>query len=63
MTPFYRHLPEIPGLGPHASLDKIGLGITVGVTAAFATHTAVHVARKSLHQAREAREHTEKEKS
>jgi len=43
MTPFYRHLPEIPGLGPHASLDKLGLGLTVGVGAAFATHTALHV--------------------
>jgi hydrogenase small subunit len=52
MTPFYRHLPEIPGLGPHASLDKIGLGVTVGVAAAFATHTAVHVARRSLAAAR-----------
>jgi hydrogenase small subunit len=47
MTPFYRHLPEIPGLGPHASLDKIGLGVTIGVSAAFATHTAAHVLRKS----------------
>jgi hydrogenase small subunit len=46
MTPFYRHLPEIPGLGPHASLDKIGLGVTIGVSAAFATHTAAHVLRK-----------------
>jgi hydrogenase small subunit len=46
MTPFYRHLPEIPGLGPHTSLDKVGLGVTVGVGAAFATHTALHVIRK-----------------
>jgi hydrogenase small subunit len=47
MTPFYRHLPEIPGLGPHTSLDKVGLGLTVGVGAAFATHTALHVIRKN----------------
>jgi hydrogenase small subunit len=52
MTPFYRHLPEIPGLGPHASLDKIGLGVTVGVGAAFAAHTGLHIARKSRETAR-----------
>jgi hydrogenase small subunit len=46
MTPFYRHLPEIPGLGPHASLDKLGLGVVVGVGAAFAGHTAAHVLRE-----------------
>jgi hydrogenase small subunit len=46
MTPFYRHLPEIPGLGPHASLDKIGLGATAVVGGAFAVHTAAHVARE-----------------
>jgi len=49
MTPFYRHLPEIPGVGPHASLDKIGLGATVAVGGAFALHTAAHVLRKSSH--------------
>jgi hydrogenase small subunit len=52
MTPFYRHLPEIPGLGPHASLDKLGLGVTVGVGAAFAAHTAAHVVRKKVDTAR-----------
>jgi len=62
MTPFYRHLPEIPGLGPHASLDKIGFGIALGVTAAFATHTGVHVARKSLERAPKTESHGEEEK-
>jgi hydrogenase small subunit len=52
MTPFYRHLPEIPGLGPHASLDKIGLGATIAVGGAFAAHTAVHVGRKALERRR-----------
>jgi hydrogenase small subunit len=47
MTPFYRRLPEIPGLGPHASLDKIGLGVAVGVGTAFAAHTALHVVRQN----------------
>ena len=50
MTPFYRHLPEIPGLGPHASLDKIGLGVTAAVGTAFAVHSAAHIARKSLNR-------------
>jgi hydrogenase small subunit len=50
MTPFYRHLPEIPGLGPHASLDKLGLGVVGVVTGAFATHTALHVARRRASQ-------------
>jgi hydrogenase small subunit len=54
MTPFYRHLPEIPGLGPHASLDRIGAGAVLGVGAAFAAHTAVHVARKKLEISRRA---------
>lgn len=46
MTPFYRHLPEIPGLGPHRSLDKIGFGTAIAVGGAFAAHTALHVAKK-----------------
>jgi len=54
MTPFYRHLPEIPGLGPHASLDKIGAGVVAGVGTAFAAHTALHVARKKAELARRA---------
>jgi hydrogenase small subunit len=33
MTPFYAHLPGVPGFGVHSNLDKIGLGL-VGATAA-----------------------------
>jgi hydrogenase small subunit len=62
MTPFYRHLPEIPGLGPHASLDKIGLGVTVGVGAAFAAHTALHIARRNVDEASKADASNEGEK-
>jgi hydrogenase small subunit len=54
MTPFYRHLPEIPGLGPHTSLDKIGFGTTIAVGGAFAAHTAMHVAKKHREQAKAA---------
>jgi len=56
MTPFYRHLPEIPGLGPHASLDKLGLTAVGVVGGAFAAHTALHVARQSAERRRQAGE-------
>lgn len=61
MTPFYRHLPEIPGLGPHASLDKLGLGAVGVVGGAFAAHTAVHVARQSAERRRQAHKDEEDE--
>ncbi|MFN7966960.1 MAG: hydrogenase small subunit [Acidobacteriota bacterium] len=38
MTPFYRHLPPIPGFGIHTDIDHIGLWATGGVAAAFAAH-------------------------
>jgi len=31
----------------YASLDKIGLGVAVGVGTAFAAHTALHVVRQN----------------
>jgi hydrogenase small subunit len=48
MTPFYEHLPEVPGTGPQRSLDQLGLWATAGVAAAFATHTLVHAARRAM---------------
>jgi hydrogenase small subunit len=51
MTPFYRHLPTIPGVGPHRSLDTLGLWATAGVAAAFGIHTLAHVARRRLSSA------------
>ena len=38
MTPFYAHLPGVPGFGVAGSVDKVGLWATVGVGAAFAAH-------------------------
>ena len=38
MTPFYRHLPPVPGFGIHTDIDHIGLWATGGVAAAFAAH-------------------------
>jgi hydrogenase small subunit len=56
MTPFYRHLPELPGVGPHASLDKLGLMAAGGVAAAFAAHTLVHVGKRVLEKRTPAQE-------
>lgn len=46
MTPFYSHLPGFPGFGDATPIDKVGFWGTIGVTAAFATHTLVHLGRK-----------------
>jgi Ni,Fe-hydrogenase I small subunit len=35
MTPFYAHLPGVPGFGVHSNIDRIGLGATAAVAAAF----------------------------
>jgi hydrogenase small subunit len=43
MTPFYAHLPGIPGFGVHSNIDRIGLGVTAGVAAAFAAHGVLKV--------------------
>jgi hydrogenase small subunit len=56
MTPFYRHLPELPGVGPHTSLDKLGLVAAGGVAAAFAAHTLVHVGKRVLEKRTPAQE-------
>jgi len=46
MTPFYAHLPGVPGFGVGSSVDKIGLWATVGVGAAFATHGFISLAQR-----------------
>ena len=38
MTPFYRRLPEVPGFGVEASVDKIGLALTGLTAAGIAAH-------------------------
>ena len=63
MTPFYRHLPEIPGLGPHASLDRIGLGAVGVVGGAFAAHSALHLARKRAERRRQQKPSSDEEDS
>jgi hydrogenase small subunit len=43
MTPFYRHLPGVPGFGVASDVDKIGLAATAAVGVAFAAHGLVQI--------------------
>ena len=53
MTPFYAHLAGVPGFGVHSNLDRIGLGATAGVAAAFAAQGLLKIAqRRVVHGAR-----------
>ena len=45
MSPLYRRLPNVPGFGIEATADKIGLGLTAGVAAAFAVHGVLSALR------------------
>lgn len=38
MTPFYKHLPDVPGFNVGAGIDTVGAVLTVGAAAAFAGH-------------------------
>ena len=46
MTPFYQHLPGVPGFGVASNIDKIGLYATVGVGAAFAAHGLIQIVKR-----------------
>lgn len=46
MGPMYRRLPNVPGFGVEATVDKIGLGLVAGAAAAFAVHGALNALRK-----------------
>jgi hydrogenase small subunit len=48
MTPFYRHLENIPGFAVGTDVDKVGLGLTAAVGAAFAAHGVIEIARHKL---------------
>jgi hydrogenase small subunit len=48
MTPFYAHLPGIPGFGVATGIDTVGLLATAGVGAAFAAHGLVQLGRHKL---------------
>jgi hypothetical protein len=48
MTPFYAHLPGVPGFGVHSNLDAIGLGATAVVGATFAAQGALKVLQQRV---------------
>ncbi len=45
MGPMYKRLPNVPGFGIEHTADKIGLGMAIGVGAAFAAHGVVSALR------------------
>jgi hydrogenase small subunit len=48
MTPFYAHLPGVPGFGVHSNIDAIGLGATALVGATFAAQGALKVLQQRV---------------
>ena len=46
MTPFYQHLPGIPGLRGATGIDKIGGAAVLGVGAAFAGHGLIQIMKR-----------------
>jgi hydrogenase small subunit len=50
MTPFYAHLPGVPGFGVHSNIDRIGLGAAAGVAAAFTAQGLLKIVqRRAVH--------------
>ncbi len=49
MSPFYRRLPNVEGLGVEMQADQLGLGIVGGVAAAFAAHGVLSAIRARQH--------------
>ncbi len=56
MGPMYKRLPNVPGFGIEHTADKIGLGMAVGVGAAFAVHGAISALRKDKDPAEKTKE-------
>jgi len=50
MTPFYAHLPGVPGFGLHTNVDKVGALTALGVAGAFAAHTVVQIGKRRWHE-------------
>jgi len=46
MTPFYQHLPGVPGFGVASDIDKIGALAVLGVGAAFAGHGLIQIKKR-----------------
>jgi hydrogenase small subunit len=54
MTPFYSHLPDIPGFQVGATVDKVGLAATGLVATAFTGHGLVQFSKRWLAKKSEA---------
>lgn len=54
MTPFYSHIAGVPGFGVHASADRVGLWLTAGVAAAYATGGLIQYGRRLAQEKTEA---------
>lgn len=48
MTPFYRHLPGVPGFAVASNVDTVGMIATGAVAAAFTAHGLVHLGKRKL---------------
>ncbi len=48
MSPFYKHLPKVPGFGVETTADKIGLGLVAGTAALFLLHGAGSWVREQI---------------
>jgi len=46
MTPFYQHLPGIPGFAAASDIDKLGLLAVAGVGAAFGAHGLIQIMKR-----------------
>ena len=46
MTPFYQHLPGVPGFGAASDIDTIGALAVAGVGAAFAGHGLIQIMKR-----------------
>jgi hydrogenase small subunit len=46
MTPFYKHLSNVPGFNVAADVDEVGIAATATVAAAFAAHGLVQISKR-----------------
>jgi len=46
MSPFYRRLPQVPGFGIEANVDKIGIGLAAATALAFGAHGVASAFRR-----------------
>ncbi len=48
MTPFYAHLPGVPGFGMASDIDTVGMLATAGVAVGFGVHGLIQIGRQKL---------------